>query len=919
MNWPFRRRGGNAPDAGHQPGPTRPTASDTGSTSTGSPGPAAARPPAESAAWRRLPPLTGPLTAVGSARRLTAAPSTDRTVREAATMLATAATDTAAARPSEVPAGVVEGLARPVPLRHMQPRRTVDAPLDPSVAPHRPGGADKPTGRPRGERAPLPEEPAPAVDLPAPAPRRAAVAPAPQPAADLTRVTEGSVGEPRQTTVSTHPPSWLNAGAIGPDTNLASMLFPLPGDAPPPFLEGPAFPASRPGPAVRDHLTQRRNLGQSRRMGLGGALSHTPLPDPAALGEEDGRPPPGAEPLSPAPGHEAPAGPTAPAPSTTEYRAEPPAVPPPAPEPVPAPATRGDAHLPEPDGASPDGPPRPTLHHRTAATASAPDDLARAVSDLHGVDVTGTVLHTGAEATRKAGELSAKAFTKDAEVYLPDTASALDSPRTRGLIAHELTHVAQQKRYGNNLPPENSPAGRALEAEAISAERHFRGDPGVPPPLVHRRPVTAGPDPEEIRRLIAQMTPQAPAPAPLPAPAPPEPGPAAPQAEPEPVYNSPAAPQPASEPAYNGPAEMSWSPETGLLDGIQRASREEIVEEYLAELNHARRHTSDGQAPVTPDDLMRNEQWREAIEFREKRRFTRGTREETIAEFLAEKNYEQRHERGDKPPLTATDLQTNLALKDAIEFRLEESGRQGRLVADDNDDDIVEEQDAHWLKGQLGLGVAQGLASTFGITMDRKRRGEVRDFFAGRPATAAAPDTDGDAVFTPVGRTATGWNGNPPAALPQESVKGAGANNGTQARGASRVPHDTPPPWTSVFSPSVGPAQGSEPEPEESGSKAGTGFDLGKAVKGSLWAAATSAFLGAPEENAEAEKKKAEEQTAAARAAAESARTAVFDIATLKDDQLDALAHRIYGRVRDRLTSDQRRELRVHRERKGTR
>ncbi|MCX4781781.1 DUF4157 domain-containing protein [Streptomyces sp. NBC_01264] len=915
MNWPFRRRAGKTAPAGQQPGAPEPAG-------------LAAVPPAvlgpaypdEPAAWRRLPPLTGPLTrAGGAARRLTAAPVTDHTVRDAASMLATAAGAGAAAdRPSEVPAGRVEGLAKAVPLRHFQPHRTTET-----------GGPAAGTGvagagAGREGTVPLtpalaaaPAEQAPAVPVPAPAPapapRRAAAVPSAGTAADLTRVTDGSVGEARPATVSTHPPTWMNAGAIGQGTDLASLLFPMPGDAPPSFLQPPSAPAPAPrAHTAPPHLSQRRNLGQSRRLGLGPALSHTSHPDPASHGEEaeGGRPPPPAAPLPAAP---VVATPPSEEPASATPPQTPAAVPPPVP-PVPSPLPANPLRV-SPRRAASDGPATPALRHRTTPPASrAPADLARAVSELHGVDVTGTALHTGAEVTRRAAGMAAQAFTKNGQVYLPDTASAPDSPRTRGLIAHELTHVAQQKRYGGSLPPENSPAGRALEAEAISAERFFRGDPGAPAPLVHRRPVTAGPDPEEIRRLIAEMTPAAPPP-------PPEPEPV-----PEPEQHEP---QAAPEPAYTGPVGVSWTADASLLDGVQRASREEIIEEYLGELNHLRRIRNQNQSTLTPDTLMKNEKWRQVVDWRLKRQFQGGTRDQIIAEFLAEKNDELAREGSDKKRLTAGDLSGNPELQDAVEFRVKEAQRRGRLAAEEVDD-VSETQDFHWLKGQLGLGLVEALGSPFGVTMDAKRRKEVREYFAGRPK---AEDEEAEGYVFDLGGTPE----QSPAAAPPSPAKASSPvapDKSPVAPGKGSVNHPPStmglqtdkadgekwegralPHWDSVFS--LPASQADEEAPEAETSAAGPGSALAKDIKNSLWAAATSAFLGGPDDQAAAEAEERKKREAEQREAEESARGAVFDLDAINDDQLDALSHRLYGRVRSRLMSDLRSDLLVHRHRTG--
>ncbi|MCB5164592.1 DUF4157 domain-containing protein [Streptomyces bambusae] len=715
----------------------------------------------------------------------------------------------------------------------------------------------------------------------------------------------------------------MNAGPVG-GTDLASLLFPQAGDASALFPEAPPAPApataARPEHPVGDHPARRRNLGQSRRLGLGPALSHTPHADPAALGEEDGRPPP--EPAARAAAPETlPTHPTdPPGPETAPpHHHERPAAP------VGPAATRPDA-----DGTTPPhpvetgpAPSRPPLHHRAtprppAGASTAPADLARAVSNLHGIDVTGTALHTGERATRMARDMAAKAFTKDAEVYLPDTAAALDSPRTRGLIAHELTHVAQQKRYGGNLPPENSPAGRALEAEAVSAERYFRGDPGAPAPLVHRRPVTASPDPEEIRRLVAQMTPAAPPPPP-------------PAPEPVPEPETPA-PPPVPEPSYTGP-EMSWTPEGGLVDGVQRASREEVVDEYLAELNHAISRKGE-QRKLTTHDLETNQEHREMIGFLmgEGKHREKATREEIILEFLADEEFKRRRSRGDAPPLSQSDILTDPDLKEALDFRIAEAIRKKRLVQGDNDDDVREDRDIHWLKGQMGLGIVQALASEVGIKLDRKRRDALRQYFGGRPPKEhAEQDADPAAEGLPVtsgaldalgpsavpeaadgaARPLPPWaRDNRPAAPAQQSLKGPAEDNGASAPAPTAGRKDRPlPPWARTASAPAVAEYGDEDE--DPGTTPGSGLDVWNEVKNALRAAARSEFLPPSDKKAEPDKKKDAEDGGGTPPA--------LAVDALGDDQVNDLAQRLYPKVRDMWNSEQHLRSAVKQERYGYR
>lgn len=104
-----------------------------------------------------------------------------------------------------------------------------------------------------------------------------------------------------------------------------------------------------------------------------------------------------------------------------------------------------------------------------------PAELLDAVRRIQGVDVSDVPIHRGPEATDQASSLGARSFTRDAEVFLPMEQGSVDQPTARGLLAHELTHAAQQRTLGGALPAEDSYAGQALEAQAVATERWARG------------------------------------------------------------------------------------------------------------------------------------------------------------------------------------------------------------------------------------------------------------------------------------------------------------------------------------------------------------------------------------------------------------------------------------------------------------
>ncbi|MFK0223813.1 DUF4157 domain-containing protein [Streptomyces vinaceus] len=412
--------------------------------------------------------------------------------------------------------------------------------------------------------------------LPPAAPaRRAAATGSPLPGhGPLTRATGAYVGAPRPAADPEHVPEWLSGlmpGVQTPLDPLALMMFPgtLPSEPP------RAAPVARPVVEPGSRPPARPTLGQSRRMGLGrpldGPLSDA-APDPAAPtgdpagdpargprpGEQDSAPlpPPLLAPLAglrPLLRHGSDAAGTPAEPSGAPF----PRVSPSGTD-FPAPASPTT----QPDGAAAGGP----LEHpavprgarggggaaadSTAGPApppgveSVPTDVVQAFTHLHGADVSGVPVVRTPQASSEAAQRSARAFTRNGQVFLPAEHGSLDSPQARGLLAHELTHAVQQRRYGRTLPAENTPAGRRLEFEAVEAERWFRGDPGASDPLVH--------------------------------PAPP----------------LPSCSHTGEEDSAGGagfPLEASWTPATGMVvDGVQRATEDQIRDEFYRELNEVR-------------------------------------------------------------------------------------------------------------------------------------------------------------------------------------------------------------------------------------------------------------------------------------------------------------------------------------------
>jgi hypothetical protein len=108
---------------------------------------------------------------------------------------------------------------------------------------------------------------------------------------------------------------------------------------------------------------------------------------------------------------------------------------------------------------------------RPKASSEADEPAASGTSSSLPTSAGPVTVHRGAEAGDLSSALDARSFTHGGEIYLPSSHGPLSSGPAKRLLAHELTHVIQQRRLGSSLPSEGSQAGRSLEAEAAAAER----------------------------------------------------------------------------------------------------------------------------------------------------------------------------------------------------------------------------------------------------------------------------------------------------------------------------------------------------------------------------------------------------------------------------------------------------------------
>ena len=109
-----------------------------------------------------------------------------------------------------------------------------------------------------------------------------------------------------------------------------------------------------------------------------------------------------------------------------------------------------------------------------------------------GTPLSDVPVHRGPSSAIAASAIGARAYTAGAEVHLPAALGATSHGAARETLAHELTHVAQQRRLGAVAPVEDSPAGAGMEDEARSVARRVSVPQRVEvaPPAI-RRPAVA--------------------------------------------------------------------------------------------------------------------------------------------------------------------------------------------------------------------------------------------------------------------------------------------------------------------------------------------------------------------------------------------------------------------------------------------
>ena len=121
-----------------------------------------------------------------------------------------------------------------------------------------------------------------------------------------------------------------------------------------------------------------------------------------------------------------------------------------------------------------------------------PEQVRQAVRDSVGTAPSHVTVHEGGRAEALTRSVNAEAFTRDGEIFLAADAP-LDSMRGQQLLAHELTHVVQQRAGTEQMPAEHTRAGQDLEAGARRAEGRLESRQEAHSTLHHRGSVANAP------------------------------------------------------------------------------------------------------------------------------------------------------------------------------------------------------------------------------------------------------------------------------------------------------------------------------------------------------------------------------------------------------------------------------------------
>ncbi len=107
-----------------------------------------------------------------------------------------------------------------------------------------------------------------------------------------------------------------------------------------------------------------------------------------------------------------------------------------------------------------------------------PDTVLEDMEQQFGRKLSHVVIHNDQEAAELCKELNARAFTIGSDIYFSPGEFAPETERGRELLAHELTHVVQQRggiqRIHRAIDPADTPAGNTNATNALASLSNLR-------------------------------------------------------------------------------------------------------------------------------------------------------------------------------------------------------------------------------------------------------------------------------------------------------------------------------------------------------------------------------------------------------------------------------------------------------------
>lgn len=116
-----------------------------------------------------------------------------------------------------------------------------------------------------------------------------------------------------------------------------------------------------------------------------------------------------------------------------------------------------------------------TPMHPESGFKTLPKDAQTRMESSFGVDLSGVRVHDDITAKSRANAINAKAYVQAGQIHWSETAPPLESPAAMPLLAHEISHVVQQRRATSVEDRISSPEDPSELAATAAAGQALRG------------------------------------------------------------------------------------------------------------------------------------------------------------------------------------------------------------------------------------------------------------------------------------------------------------------------------------------------------------------------------------------------------------------------------------------------------------